>query len=76
MHGVVLAQGKQAQVSELSARGAPVRQFVQRAQVVPAEAGEVVDRLGVTGAGAKPQREVAAQIGADGGDREAAGRTA
>jgi hypothetical protein len=73
VHGLALAQGQQAEVAELAAGGPPVGKLVQRAQVMPAEGGEVVDRLGVAGPGAEPQRQMAAQVGADGGDRQPAG---
>ena len=73
VHRLALAQGQQAQVAELAAGQPSVGELVQRAHIVPAERGEVVDRLGVTGAGPEPQRQMAAQVCADGGDREAAG---
>ncbi len=48
----------------------PVGQFAQAAQVVPAEVGQVADLLGVAGARAEPQRQVAAQVGPDSGGGE------
>jgi hypothetical protein len=62
---ISLAQRHQAQVPELAADGPPVGKFVQRAEVMPAERRQVLDRLGVAGASAEAQREVAAQVGAD-----------
>jgi len=37
---------------------------------MPAQPGQVADLLGVAGAGAEPQRQVAAEVGAQGGQRE------
>ena len=74
VHVVTLAQRHQAQVAELAPREPPVGKFAQRAQVVPAQAGEVLDGLGVTGARAEPERQVPAKVGADGGEREPAYR--
>jgi hypothetical protein len=58
--GLSLAQRHQAQVPELAAGGPPVGELAQRAEVMPAERRQVLDRLGVAGAGAEAQREVAA----------------
>ena len=52
----------------------PVGEFAQRAEVVPPQAGEVVDRLGMAGAGAEAQRQVPAKVGANGGERQPARR--
>ena len=59
--GIAAAHGEQAQVTELPADRPSFWQFGERAQVVPAERGEVTDGLGVARPRAKPQREVAAQ---------------
>jgi hypothetical protein len=37
---------------------------------MPAESGQVADLIGMAGARAEPQRQVAAEVGANGGDRE------
>jgi hypothetical protein len=62
-----------SQVAELAADRPSLRQFRQGAQVVPAEAGEVPDGLGVARPGAEPQREVAAQVPARRSGGEPAG---
>ncbi len=61
---------EQGQVAELAPDRAPVGQFSQRAQVVPAESGQVADLIGVAGARAEPERQVPAEVGADGGHGE------
>jgi len=66
-----LPEDQQRQVAELAPDRPPVRQFGQRAQVVPAQPGQMADLLGVAGARAEPERQVTAQVGADGGDGEA-----
>ena len=59
-HVRAAAEHEQAQVAELAAHGPPVGQVIDRAQVVPAQAGQVTDGLGVAGARAEPQGQVAA----------------
>jgi hypothetical protein len=63
-----------AQVAELPADRPPRWQLGERAQVVPAEHGQVVDGLGVARAGPEPERQVAPQVAAGGGRQQAAGR--
>ena len=74
VHGVALPQRQQAQVAELAAGEVPVRQVIQRAQVVPAEAGEVIDVLRVADPGTEPKRQVSSQVGAGARQHEPARR--
>jgi hypothetical protein len=67
---VSLPVHQQGQVAELTPDRAPVRQLGQAAQVVPAQAGQVADLVGVARARAHPQRQVPAQVGPDGGHRQ------
>jgi hypothetical protein len=48
----------------------PFGEVADIAQIVPAKPGQVADLLGVAGARAEPERQVAAQVGPDGGHRE------
>jgi hypothetical protein len=73
-HVAAQAQHGQGQVAEPAPGQAAVRQLVDTAQVVPAERGEVRDRLGVTGASAEAERQVPAQEPARGRGGEPAER--
>jgi hypothetical protein len=70
---VAVPHRQQAQVTKLAADRTPLWQPRQGAQVVPAERGEVPDRLGMAYPGAKPQREVAAQVSPGRGGGKPAG---
>ena len=65
---------EQAEVAELASGGPPVGQFGQRAEILPADRGQVPDRLGVARSGPQPHRQVTAEIAADGGGGEPARR--
>ena len=65
-------QHEQAQVAELAADRAAVRELVDPAQFLPADPGQVTDGLGVARARTEPQGQVAAEIAADGGGGQAA----
>ena len=65
-------QHEQAQVPELTADRAAVRELVDAAQLLPADPGQVTDRLGVARARAEPQGQVAAEIAARRRRRQAA----
>ncbi len=65
---------EQAQVAELAADRPAVGQVVDRAHVMPAQPGQVADGLGVVGPGPEPQGQVPAQVAADRGRGQAAGR--
>jgi hypothetical protein len=61
---VAPAQYRHGQVSELSAHQASLRKLVGWAQVLPAQRGQVANRLGVADACAQAQRQMTAQVGA------------
>jgi hypothetical protein len=73
VHLAALPVHQQGQVTELAAHQAAVGQLIELAQVVPAQSGQVADLLGVTGARAQPQGQVAAQVGSGGGQYQPAG---
>ena len=65
---------EQAEVAELASGGPPLRQLGQRAEILPADRGQVPDRFGVARSGPEPHRQVTAEIAADGGGGEPACR--
>ncbi len=68
------SQYQDADVPELPAHRPAIGQLVERAQVVPAEGGEVCNGLGVIGPRGQVERQMAAQVPAEACDREAGER--
>jgi hypothetical protein len=73
-HVAAQAQHGEGQVAEPAPGQTAVGELVDAAQVVPAQRGEVRDRLGVTGARAEAERHVPAQEPARGHGGEPAER--